>query len=53
MSKLRFHISMSLDGYAAGPNQSRDAPLGEGAEELLHDWFTRTRTFKAMLGERG
>jgi dihydrofolate reductase len=52
MSKLRFHISMSLDGYVAGPNQSPDDPLGEGGE-ALHDWFTRTRTFKAMLGEQG
>jgi dihydrofolate reductase len=51
MSKLRFHISMSLDGYVAGPNQGLEAPLGEGAEEALHDWFTRTRTFKSMLGE--
>ncbi len=51
MSKLRFNISMSLDGYAAGPNQSLDAPLGEGAEEALHDWFIRTRTFQAMLGQ--
>jgi dihydrofolate reductase len=53
LSKLRFHISMSLDGYVAGANQGLDAPLGEGAEELLHDWFTRTRTFKSMLGEQG
>jgi dihydrofolate reductase len=51
MPKLRFHISMSLDGYVAGPNQGRDAPLGEGAEEVLHDWFTRTRSFKSMLGK--
>jgi dihydrofolate reductase len=51
MSKLRFHISMSLDGYVAGPNQGPDAPLGEGAEVVLHDWFTRTRMFKSMFGE--
>ena len=51
MSKLRFNISMSLDGYAAGPNQGLDAPLGEGAEGALHDWFTRTRAFKSMLGK--
>jgi dihydrofolate reductase len=51
MPKLRFHISMSLDGYVAGPNQGRDAPLGEGAEEVLHDWFTRTRSFESMLGK--
>jgi hypothetical protein len=27
MSKLRFHISMSLEGYLAGPNQGPDDPL--------------------------
>ena len=52
MSKLRFNISMSLDGYVAGPNQSRDDPLGEGGERL-HDWVVRTRTFKTMVGEPG
>jgi dihydrofolate reductase len=49
MSKLRFHISMSVDGYVAGPNQSPDDPLGEGGERL-HDWFVRTRSFKSMVG---
>jgi hypothetical protein len=42
---------MSLDGYVAGPNQGPAAPLGEGAEGILHDWFTRTRMFKSMFGE--
>ncbi len=37
MSKLRCHISVSIDGYAAGPNQSLDQPLGEGGEGL-HEW---------------
>ena len=32
-------ISISLDGFAAGPNQSLDAPLGEGAENRLHTWM--------------
>jgi dihydrofolate reductase len=50
MSKLRFHISMSLDGYVAGPNQGPDDPLGQGGEQL-HDWFVRTRRFKSMFGE--
>jgi hypothetical protein len=31
MSKLRSHISISLDGFVAGPNQSEENPLGEGA----------------------
>jgi dihydrofolate reductase len=50
MSKLRFNISMSLDGYVAGPNQGLDDPLGEGGEGL-HDWVVRTRTFKSMVGD--
>jgi dihydrofolate reductase len=50
VSRLRFNISMSLDGYTAGPNQSLDDPLGEGGEEL-HDWVVRTRMFKSMYGE--
>ena len=37
MSKLRCHISISLDGFVAGPNQSTEIPLGEGGERL-HDW---------------
>jgi hypothetical protein len=36
MSKLRCHISISLDGFVAGPNQSEENPLGEGGERL-HD----------------
>src|ERR687888_549642 len=37
MSKLRCHISISADGFVAGPNQSEETPLGEGGERL-HDW---------------
>lgn len=37
MSRLRCHISISLDGFVAGPNQSEEEPIGEGGE-LLHDW---------------
>lgn len=32
---------MSLDGYVAGPNQSRENPLGEGGDEL-HNWMFKT-----------
>lgn len=38
MSSVTSQISISLDGYAAGPNQSVDNPLGEGGERL-HEWF--------------
>ena len=33
MSRLRCHISISLDGFVAGPNQSEENPLGEGGEQ--------------------
>jgi dihydrofolate reductase len=38
MSTVRFHLAMSLDGYVAGPNQTREVPLGEGGESL-HEWL--------------
>jgi dihydrofolate reductase len=41
VSKLRYSASISLDGFAAGPNQSLDHPLGVGGR-ALHDW-TRER----------
>ena len=48
MSRLRVNaFSISIDGYGAGPDQSRDEPLGVGGEEL-HEWLFGTRTFEAM-----
>ena len=38
-------ITISLDGFAAGPNQSLDSPLGEGAMRL-HEWFFATDWWK-------
>ena len=52
MSKLRFNITMTLDGYIAGPNQSVENPLGEGADHL-HNWLFRLKTFRALHGEAG
>jgi dihydrofolate reductase len=53
MSKVRVHVfAVSLDGYGAGPNQTKTDPLGEGGE-ALHDWFIPTRTFQRMLGKDG
>jgi dihydrofolate reductase len=43
---------MSLDGYVAGPNQSRETPLGEGGEEL-HNWVVGLRSFHEMSGMEG
>jgi dihydrofolate reductase len=51
MPKLRVHnLSVSLDGYAAGPDQSLDNPLGAGGERL-HDWVFTTPYWREMLGE--
>jgi dihydrofolate reductase len=52
MSKLRFNITMTLDGYIAGPNQSVENPLGEGADHL-HDWALPTKTFRSLHGDAG
>jgi dihydrofolate reductase len=51
-SKLRLSITMSLDGYVAGPNQSEENPLGVGAMEL-HEWFFPLKAFREMHGEAG
>jgi dihydrofolate reductase len=49
MSKLKFTITMSLDGYTAGPDQSLDHPLGVGGM-ALHEWAVATRSFKESHG---
>jgi hypothetical protein len=33
MSKLTLNVTMSLDGYVAGPDQSESHPLGAGGED--------------------
>ena len=51
MPKLRVHnFPMSLDGFAAGPGQSVDNPLGVGGMRL-HDWVFFTKAGRAMMGE--
>lgn len=52
MSKLRLSITMSLDGYVSGPDQSEENPLGVGGMEL-HEWFFPLRAFQEMHGEQG
>jgi dihydrofolate reductase len=49
MSKLRLTITMSLDGYVAGPDQSEENPLGAGGMEL-HQWFFPLKAFREMHG---
>ena len=52
MSKLRFKISMSLDGFVAGPRQSVDNPLGVGGTRL-HEWALSLTTWRASHGLEG
>jgi dihydrofolate reductase len=52
MSQLKFDITITLDGYVAGPNQRIENPLGEGADEI-HDWALKTRAFAEMHGREG
>jgi dihydrofolate reductase len=54
MTKTKARISISLDGYMAGPNQSEENPLGEDGE-ALHEWAFRQAAFKEIhdLGDGG
>ena len=52
MSKLRLSITMSLDGFASGPDQSEQNPLGVGGLEL-HEWFFPLQAFREMHGGEG
>ena len=51
MSKVRAQITVSADGYVAGPNQSEENPLGEGGESL-HDWAFPLQAFRELHGGR-
>jgi dihydrofolate reductase len=49
MTRVRVEsFSISLDGYGAGPDQSRENPLGVGGADL-HEWAIPTRTFQRVL----
>ncbi|MBA3684837.1 MAG: dihydrofolate reductase [Planctomycetes bacterium] len=45
-------FALSIDGYAAGPRQSLENPLGVRGPELM-SWFFPTRTFSAIHGGGG
>ena len=52
MGNLKFQISVSLDGFVAGPNQSVENPLGEGGE-ALHDWVLKLEAWRRSHGREG
>jgi dihydrofolate reductase len=51
-SRLRLTISMSLDGFVAGPNQSVDHPLGMGGMRL-HEWVVPLAAWRKAHGMEG
>jgi dihydrofolate reductase len=52
MARLRFGISMSVDGFVAGPNPSEEQPLGEGGEQL-HEWVIALAAWRKQHGLEG
>lgn len=52
VSKLRFKITTSLDGFVAGPNQSLKEPLGVGGEQL-HEWVVALEVWRREHDMKG
>jgi dihydrofolate reductase len=52
MPALTFDISMSLDGFIAGPNQTLEQPLGEGGDRL-HEWGVKLASWRERHGLDG
>lgn len=52
MSKLKLQITMSIDGFVAGPDQSEEDPLGRGGEDL-HGWAVELEAFNRAHGRSG
>jgi dihydrofolate reductase len=52
MAMLRCQISVSLDGFVAGPNPSEEEPLGEGGEGL-HEWVVGLEAWRRSHGREG
>jgi dihydrofolate reductase len=50
--RVTFDITMSLDGFIAGPNDSLDVPLGEGGEKL-HEWVFDLASWREPHGLEG
>jgi hypothetical protein len=46
---LRYSVSMSMDGFVAGPGQSEQHPLGVRGE-LLHAWMRELAAWREQAG---
>ena len=49
---VKVELTMSLDGYVAGPAATLEEPLGEGGERL-HEWIVRLASFRRVHGLEG
>src|SRR2546423_15648781 len=52
MSLIKCNLSISLDGFVAGPNQSQENPIGEGGMRL-HEWMFATAAWRGQEGQDG
>jgi dihydrofolate reductase len=52
MSKFRFQLAVSLDGFVAGPDQSVENPLGVGGL-ALHEWVFKLAAWRKQHGQEG
>jgi dihydrofolate reductase len=52
VSKVKCQISISADGFLAGPNQSEEHGLGEGGEHL-HEWVVKLAAWRKSHGREG
>jgi dihydrofolate reductase len=52
VARLRFYLSVSLDGFVAGPNPSEQHPLGEGGMQL-HEWAFALAAWREPHGKDG
>jgi dihydrofolate reductase len=52
MARVSCDITMSLDGFIAGPSPSIEKPLGEGGERL-HEWVYGLESWRRLHGLSG
>ena len=52
MGKVVVNISVSLDGFVAGPSPTLEEPLGRRGEEL-HEWIVQTAAWREQHGHEG
>ena len=52
MTQVIADITMTLDGFVAGPNDGVDKPLGEGGERI-HQWLYDSTTWRDLHGQEG